>query len=585
MTVLLAIGSLLVGQGISAAAAETSTLAASVPDASWSAGPVVRTATPGAFDPGLIISDHNFFNGWAMTESEIQAFLDSRISGPCQTGLCLNVLRMDTPTRTWSFGECSTYEGATNESAARIIFKVQRACGISAKVLLVTLQKEQSLVTRTDTTSSLLRKAMGFGCPDTSSCDSTYYGFFNQVFAAARQLGWYGNPEGSFTWYKVGQSNQIRWYPAPAAGQPDCGSGPVVIANRATAALYYYTPYQPNAASLAAWPGASGDSCASYGNRNFYAYFHTWFGDPKAAPSITVERLAGDDRYETAVAISQSSFGAGATVPVAYVASGVGFADALSAGPAAAVGGGPVLLVDPNFVPTSTLAELQRLRPAEIIVVGGAPSVSDGVASTLAKLAPVSRIGGVDRFDTSRLIAAHAFASAQSVYLATGRNFPDALSASAAAGVARLPVLLVDGTSPTVDDATIDLLDTFDTVAVKMLGTPASVSDEIEQTLQASGRQVQRIAGSDRFQTSYLVNVDASFPSRSTAYLATGLNYPDALAGAAAAAKAGSPLYVTLPWCVTSELRSALNSGAVKKIVLLGGTPSLSDQIAYLPTC
>lgn len=548
-------------------------------------GPIVRTATPGAFDPGLIISDHNFFNGWAMTESEIQAFLDSHISGTCQTGLCLNVLRVDTPTRTWSFGECSTYEGAANESAARIIYKVQRACGISAKVILVTLQKEQSLVTRTDTTSSLLRKAMGFGCPDTSSCDSTYYGFFNQVFAAARQLGWYGNPEGSFTWYKVGQTNQVRWYPAPAAGQPDCGSGPVLIANRATAALYYYTPYQPNAASLAAWPGASSDSCASYGNRNFYAYFHDWFGDPKSAPSISVQRLAGDDRYETAVAISQSSFGAGATVPVAYVASGLGFADALSAGPAAVANGGPVLLVDPNFVPSATLAELQRVKPAQIIVVGGTPSVSASVASALGTVAPVRRIGGVDRFDTSRLIAADAFASAQSAYLATGRNFPDALSASAAAGVAGMPVLLVDGNSPTLDDATVDLLDSLDAATVKVLGTSASVNGEIDEALRATGRVVRRIAGSDRFQTSYLVNADASFPSRATAYLATGLNYPDALAGAAAAAKAGSPLYVTMPSCVTPELRSALNSGAVTKIVLLGGTPSLSDGIAYLPTC
>lgn len=583
-TALLVIASFIVGYTSPASAVHGGVPSAATPR-SLSAGPAVRMATPGDFDPGFIISDYNFYNDWAMTETEIQAFLDSRISGSCETGLCLNVLRLDTPTRTWSFGSCSTYQGAANESAARIIFKVQRACGISAKVILVTLQKEQSLVTRTDTTSGLLRKAMGFGCPDTSSCDSTYYGFFNQVFAAARQLGWYGNPEGSFTWYEVGETNQIRWFPAPAAGQPDCGSGPVMITNRATAALYYYTPYQPNAASLAAWPNASSDPCASYGNRNFYAFYHTWFGDPKAAPAVSVERLAGNDRYETAVAISKSSIADDVTVPVAYVASGTGFADALSAGPAAAAKGGPVLLVDPNFVPAATMNELKRVKPAEIVVVGGTPSVSDDVASALEAVAPVTRIGGADRFETSRLIADDAFPAAQSAYFATGRNFPDALSAGAAAGVTGAPVVLVDGASPTIDEATAALLDSLGVYSVKVLGSPASIRAEIDDAVQATGRAVERIAGEDRFRTSYLINASASFPSRTTAYLATGLNYPDALAGAAAAAKAGSPLYVTMPSCVTPELRSALNSGEVKRIVLLGGAPSLSNGIAYLPTC
>ncbi len=584
VTAFLTIASLLVGAAPSASAA-TGPLPRTGAEAAWSAGPIVRTATPGAFDPGLIISDYNFYNGWAMTEPEIQAFLDSRISGPCETGLCLNVLRLDTPTRTWGFGDCSTYQGAADESAARIIFKVQRACGISAKVILVTLQKEQGLVTRTDTTEGVLRKAMGYACPDSGSCDSTYYGFFNQVFAAARQLGWYGNPDGSFTWYEVGQTNQVRWYPAPAAGQPDCGSGPVVIANRATAALYYYTPYQPNASSLAAWPGASSDPCASYGNRNFYAFYHTWFGDPKAAPAVSVDRLAGNDRYETAVAISKSSFDDGITVPVAYVASGTGFADALSAGPAAAAEGGPVLLVEPNSVPPVTMSELKRVNPDKIVVVGETPSVSAEVASALQEVAPVTRIGGADRFETSRLIAAAAFSTAQSAYFATGRNFPDALSAGAAAGVAGVPVVLVDGASPTLDQATTDLLDSLDVSTVKVLGSPVSIRAEIDDAVQATGRAVERLSGSDRFHTSSLINADASFPSRATAYLATGLNFPDALAGAAAAARAGSPLYVTMPTCVTPELRSALNSGGVEKIVLLGGAPSLSDSIAYLPTC
>jgi hypothetical protein len=235
-------------------------------------GPQRAAALSGAdFDPGRIISDENFYNGSAMSEAEVQRFLETLV-GSCQNSNCLAVHRTDTPTRTWSFGTCSTYVGGAGESAARIIFKVQQACSLSAKVILVTLQKEQGLLTNPAPSDGVMRKAMGYGCPDTSACDSTYYGFFNQVFAAARQLTWYGNPAGSFTSIRVGQVNAIRYH--PDAG---CGTKDVLVRNRATAALYYYTPYTPNAAALANL-GGTGDGCSAYGNRNFWVFYNTWFG-------------------------------------------------------------------------------------------------------------------------------------------------------------------------------------------------------------------------------------------------------------------------------------------------------------------
>lgn len=232
-----------------------------------------RAVTGADFDPGQIISDANFYNGNAMSEAEIQRFLESMV-GTCQNSNCLAVYRTDTPTRTWSFGTCSTYVGGAGESAARIIFKVQQACGLSAKVILVTLQKEQSLITSAAPSDGVMRKAMGYGCPDTSACDSTYYGFFNQLFAAGRQLTWYGNPAGSFTSIRVGQVNPIRLHP-----DASCGTKDVLVRNRATAALYYYTPYTPNSAALANL-GGTGDRCSSYGNRNFWVFYNSWFGAP-----------------------------------------------------------------------------------------------------------------------------------------------------------------------------------------------------------------------------------------------------------------------------------------------------------------
>src|SRR5690606_17679881 len=136
------------------------------------------------------ISDSQFFDNAAMTAVQVQSFLQAQI-GSCSNSLCLNVYRQTTPSRA-ADSFCKAYAGASNESAATIIAKVQAACGVSAKALLVTLQKEQGLVTSRAPSSSKLRIAMGYGCPDTAACDSLYYGFFNQVYSAARQLQRYG---------------------------------------------------------------------------------------------------------------------------------------------------------------------------------------------------------------------------------------------------------------------------------------------------------------------------------------------------------------------------------------------------------
>src|SRR5690606_8882537 len=113
----------------------------------------------------------------------------------------------------------------------------------------------------------------GFGCPDTAPCNTLYYGFFNQVYSAASQFQNYALNPGSYS-HRAGFTNNVRYHPSVS-----CGSSPVFIQNQATASLYTYTPYQPNAAALAAGTGL-GDSCSSYGNRNFWNYFSDWFGSP-----------------------------------------------------------------------------------------------------------------------------------------------------------------------------------------------------------------------------------------------------------------------------------------------------------------
>lgn len=236
-------------------------------------GVAITSLSGSAFKPGYIISDALFFDSNAMTQAQIQSFLLAK-SGGCDNAYCLGVYKTSTVSKP-ADNMCAAYTGATNEAASTIIYKVQRACGISAKVILVTLQKEQTLVTQSAPTSLELRKAMGYGCPDTSACDSTYYGFFNQVYQAARQLKRYTMPAPdniSFHYYPPGATSNIKYHPNAA-----CGTKAVFIQNHATAALYYYTPYTPNAAALANLGGV-GDSCSSYGNRNFWVFYNNWFG-------------------------------------------------------------------------------------------------------------------------------------------------------------------------------------------------------------------------------------------------------------------------------------------------------------------
>ncbi len=206
-----------------------------------------------------------------MTTQQIQIFLNSKVP-VCGVGTCLRNYSQDTFTYP-ADAECSTYAGAPDESAAAIIAKVAVACNINPQVILVLLQKEQGLVTSTSPTAAAYQAATGYGCPDTAACDSNYYGFFNQVYHAAWQFEHYALSS-SFNYYPIGRASNILYNP-----RPSCGSESVTIQDQATADLYYYTPYVPNAAALANLNGP-GNSCSSYGNRNFWVYYSTWFGSP-----------------------------------------------------------------------------------------------------------------------------------------------------------------------------------------------------------------------------------------------------------------------------------------------------------------
>lgn len=246
------------------------------------------------FNAANIIDNSVFFSANTMNAGDIQNFLNSKVPN-CDTNgtqpsshgnytraqwgamngnpapyTCLKSFTQGVPSKAADAYCGGSINGAT-KTAAQIIFDVSQACNINPKVLLVLLQKEQSLITDDWPWAIQYRSATGYGCPDTAPCDAEYYGFFNQVYNAARQFQRYVKQPQNFN-FAAGRTSNIQYN--PNAG---CGSSPVGIQNGSTAALYNYTPYQPNAAALANLYG-TGDGCSAYGNRNFWRLFNDWFG-------------------------------------------------------------------------------------------------------------------------------------------------------------------------------------------------------------------------------------------------------------------------------------------------------------------
>jgi hypothetical protein len=243
-----------------------------------------EAADPKDFNPGMIISDQVFYDSSTMTVAQIQSFLNARVPTCAGGYVCLRDYSQATTSQPSRSEGCAAYAGQSSESAAQIIYKVARACGINPRSLIVLIEKEQGLISDATPSSRQYRSATGYGCPDTADCDATYYGFFNQVYNAAWQFRKYrANP--GIRAYQAGRYNTILWHP-----NTSCGSSQVYIQNQATAGLYIYTPYRPNAAALANLYG-TGDSCSSYGNRNFWRMFTDWFGStsaPAAPPAVAV---------------------------------------------------------------------------------------------------------------------------------------------------------------------------------------------------------------------------------------------------------------------------------------------------------
>jgi glucose/arabinose dehydrogenase/putative cell wall-binding protein len=306
---------------------------------------------------------------------------------------------------------------------------------------------------------------------------------------------------------------------------------------------------------------------------------------PTAAAAPTVVRYSGPDRFATAAAVSAARFTAPS--PVVHIASGSTFADALAAGPVAGTAGGPVLLVPRDSIPASVDQELRRLRPSRLVVAGGPAAVSGLVEAQLHQYTPgsVDRIAGADRFSTAAALSASGFGPGSAMaFVTTGAGFADALAASAA-GVNRGPVLLT--TRDALPDVTASELRRLRPGSIAVVGGPAAVGDAVLaqlRPLSASGR-VDRLAGPDRFATAAAVSAVFSQSQTDEVFVATGRDFPDALSAGAAAGRALAPLLLAEPNCMPAPTRRETVRIDPSRLVLLGGTAALGDQVGTLAEC
>jgi putative cell wall-binding protein len=300
---------------------------------------------------------------------------------------------------------------------------------------------------------------------------------------------------------------------------------------------------------------------------------------PPAHAEVPLQRYAGADRIGTAVEVARAGW---ERSDVVLLATASAFPDALAASALAAQREAPLLLTHGGILLGGVRAELERLRPSEVIILGGGAAVAEAVADEVRALPHqpvVRRIAGPDRWRTAAAAAAEAEAPAGEALIVSGENYPDAVSAAAlTATAARPPVLLTQ--HDRLPDATREALLALRVERVTVIGGTAAVGQAVVQELEGMGMGVTRLAGDSRFTTSVAVAEEAMrrFPAAVRVVFATGQDFPDALSAGALATRVGGPVVIVPADAAGAGLDAFLraNAGRWSSGSLVGGRAAIS---------
>lgn len=300
--------------------------------------------------------------------------------------------------------------------------------------------------------------------------------------------------------------------------------------------------------------------------------------DPDPEP-VTIDRINGDNRYETAIEISQNGWEDGSLNEGAVViARGDDFADALAGVPLAKAMHSPILLVNKHHV-DAVAKEIKRLGATGVYVLGGKDAISEETLNKLTTAAKaslksenVTRLAGDGRYGTAAAIAEELKGYegyGEKAVVAYGMNFADALSVASYAAQAKMPILLTK--KDNIPEATKPALEGVKETIV--VGGPTVVSKAVVSALP----NVTRLAGDNRYETNFAI-MDHFGVKAEHGYVATGTGFPDALSGAVLAAKNKSSVVLVKP-TVVKQVNAQLNDAGVKDLTIFGGTVAVDDSV------
>lgn len=306
-------------------------------------------------------------------------------------------------------------------------------------------------------------------------------------------------------------------------------------------------------------------------------------------------RVSGYTAVNTAVEISKQGWPTGSSTVI--LATGINFPDALAAATLAHQFDAPILLTNSKALDSDAQTEIERLNPTKIIIVGGSAVVSSEIEDTLKqKYSDVTRLAGWDQYETAAKIADYYYSvnpdAPKKVVIANGDNFPDALSISSWAAYNRIPILLTK--SNQLPESTSNALQQNNVEDAILVGGFAVINNDVANSITTTvsknwnsndeNRSIARYWGMDQYETSISI-AKGLRADISTIMIATGENFPDALAGSALAARTGSPIILVDKDLSKASVTNFLadNSGQIRETYLLGGSAVISDSsFAYV---
>ncbi len=298
-----------------------------------------------------------------------------------------------------------------------------------------------------------------------------------------------------------------------------------------------------------------------------------------------IGEISGANRYDTAIEVSKY-FNQADTVIIAL---GTDYPDALSAGPLSTALNAPILLTQKNNVSSNTLNEIKRLGATKAIILGGTSAISDDIKYQLKSkgIVDIQRISGKDRYATATAVGEYLFEiqkktgnKSEHVVIASGNSFADALAASSMASKLGRPILLTRNLTD-LGDNTKTFLKNEQIKYVSVIGGSSVISDKIIQEIKLMGIEVDRYAGSDRYETSSLI-ANKFFNKSTLTFVSYGQDFADALSAAPLAAMKSAPILLTnntsLPPVIEKYLKNSPVNG-LNHVTVVGGNSAVGDSV------